>query len=177
MRLKQYINEGKKLQNPMIGFGFKYSDIKTIVDYVSSELINNNIKYTLPDDYHLSLAMISGKYSKDKIVRTTNTIKLDYKLIPVNIKLLRGKVSPKDFITIEYKPNDRFLRQFKNVSAEYKTIQFSKIIPHISLFMVSHNAVSNDLIQKIIKEAPKIKPVKPTEIQIWNNKHQKEYIK
>ena len=177
MRLQQYINEGKKLTDPMIGFGFKYSDIKNIVDYIESELIQENIKYSIPDDYHLSLAMIQGTYDKDRLVRTANKLKLDYKLKPVGIKILRGKVVPKDFITIEYKPNDRFVNDFKNISKEYKTMKFSKIIPHISLVTVKHNSVPDGLIKSLIDNSPKLKPIIPTEVQIWNAKHQKEYIK
>jgi hypothetical protein len=69
MRLKQYITEGKKMTDPLIGFGFNYSDIKNVVDYIESELIQENIRYQHPDDYHLTLAIIVGTYDKDELVR------------------------------------------------------------------------------------------------------------
>ena len=176
MRLKQYIIEGKKLENPMIGFGFKYNDIKNVVDFIESELIQENIKYQHPDDYHLSLAQIQGTYDKDELVRTVHSLKLNYKLKPLNIKILRGKRVPKDFIVIEYKPNERFVKEFMDISKEYTTIKFGKIIPHISLFTVKKGIISDSFI-KSLNSSITLKSVKPTEVQIWNIKHEKEYIK
>jgi len=176
MRLKQYMTEGKKLENPMIGFGFNYSDIKDVVDYIESELIQNDIRYQHPDEYHLSLAQIQGTYDKDELVRTANSLKLNYKLKPVGIKILRGKRVPRDFIVIEYKPNDRFVKEFMEISKDYNTIKFSKITPHISLFTVKRGILPDSFI-KSLNSSISLKPVRPTEVQIWNAKHEKEYVK
>jgi hypothetical protein len=176
MRLKQYITEGKKLTDPMIGFGFNYSDIKDVVDYIESELIQENIRYQHPDDYHLSLAIIQGTYDKDELVRTAHSLKLDYKLKPVAIRILRGARVPKDFIVIEYKPNDRFVKEFMEISKEYNTIKFGRITPHISLFTVKKGVIPDSFIKSLNANIT-LKPVKPTEVQIWNAKHEKEYVK
>jgi len=176
MRLNRFIHEGKKITNPMIGFGFKYADIKNTVEYIESKLTELNIKYQEPDDYHLSLAMLIGKYDKDELVRVTNDIKLDFKLTPVGIKVLRGKRVPKDFIVIEYKPNDKFVKDFRDIDAEYETFSFSKIIPHISLFTVNNNTISDKMMLSLKEGVPKMKKVTPTEVQIWDSKHEKVYI-
>jgi len=179
MRLKNFILllEGKKLKNPMIGFGFKYSDIKNIVDYVESVLKKHKIKYYHPDDYHLSLAQILGNYDKDELVRKVNSIKPNYKLNPIKLKILRGKRVPKDFIVIEYKPNYKFVQDVDNIMKDYNTVRFGKIIPHVSLFMIDHNELSEKMIKEMNESAPKLKPITPIETQIWNAKHSIEYRK
>jgi len=177
MRLQQFIlQEGKKMTDPLIGFGFNYSDIKNVVDYIESELIQENIRYQHPDDYHLTLAIIVGTYDKDELVRSANSLKLDYRLKPVAIRILRGARVPKDFIVIEYRPNDRFVKEFMELSKEYNTVKFGKITPHISLFTVKKGIIPDAFIKSLNTNIT-LKPVKPTEVQIWNDKHEKEYIK
>jgi len=176
MRLKQYLTEGKKLNNPLIGYGFNINNIKNIKDYLESELIQENIKYGQPDEYHISIAQIQGSYEKDELVRITNSLDIDFSLTPVDIKILKGKKIPKDFIVIEYKPNIKFVDTFNDISKKVKTIKFNKILPHISLLMVKRNSISKELFKSLRESMPKLKKIKTTEIQLWNVKHEKEYI-
>jgi hypothetical protein len=62
------------------------------------------------------------------------------------------------------------------VSKEYNTIKFGKITPHISLFTVKKGIIPDSFIKSLNSNIT-LKPVKPTEVQIWNAKHEKEYIK
>lgn len=177
MRLSNYINEAKWLENPMIGFGIDPSAIKDVIKYIKDELLLENIKYQEINDNHLTISQILGKYDKADLVRATHSIDTKLTLHPVKIDILRGKRVPKDFIVIIYKPHSKFVQDVKGLSDEFKTMKFPDITPHISLFMVKRGAISDELMKSLSDGAPKLKAIKPTEVQLWNLKHEKEYIK
>jgi len=174
-RLCQYITEGKKLIDPMIGLSVKSSDVKRISKYIESWLIRYDFPYDAITDYHLTISQIIGKYNKDKLVRAMHDIKTDYTMTPVGIKILRGKRVPKDFIVIEYSPVDTFIQSIRNVSDEFKTFKFPKIMPHISLFMVKQGVIDDKLLKELVDKAPKLKKIKPISVALWNTKHEKVY--
>lgn len=177
MRFGNFINEGKWLQNPMIGFGIKSSDISEVQKWLKSELIQENIKYQEGDENHLSIAQIHGKYEKDELVRATHSISTKLQLVPVGLDILRGKRVPKDFIVITYKPNKEFVKDVEKLGDEFDTMKFGTITPHVSLMMVKRGAISDELMKSLSESAPKLKTITPTEVQLWNIKHEKEYTK
>lgn len=175
MRFFDHINEGKKLSNPMIGYGVPESDIRSTKVYLIRELVQENIKYEEIKDNHVTISQILGIYEKDELVRMTNSIDEKVHLYPVGLRILRGKKVPKDFIVIEYKPAEKFVQAVRDISDEFKTMRFPKITPHVSLFMVKRGSISDELMKSLDESAPKLKRLSPTEIQLWNAKHEKEY--
>jgi hypothetical protein len=178
MRLNNWIlTEGKKMSNPMIGYGINPSDIKAMKNYLISELTQENIRFSEVKDNHVTISQILGTYNKDELVRMTQHIDPKLHLYPVGLKLLRGKKVPKDFIVIEFKPADKFIRAVREISDEFKTMKFPKITPHLSLFTVRRGAVSDELIKSLDDSKPRFGRFTPNEVQLWNAKHEKEYTK
>lgn len=175
MRLNRYLTEAKKMDNPMIGYGIDASDIAKAKEYLISELTQENIKFQEIKDKHVTISQIIGRYDKDELVRMTNAIDEKVHLYPIGLKLLRGKKTPKDFIVIEYKPAEKFMKAVKEISDEFRTMKFPKVVPHVSLFMVRRGAISDKLMESLDESAPKLKRLSPSEIQLWNAKHEKEY--
>jgi len=175
MRLYDHLNEGKKLDNPMIGLGINSSDIRDISKYVKSWLIRYDIHFEEIKDYHLTISQILGRYDKDELARKIHDIEINYTMNPIGLKILRGKRVPKDFIVIAYSPADKFMRAVKEVSSEFKTFTFPKLEPHISLFMVDQGKVTEQMMRDISKSAPGLRRIKPIDVQLWNAKHEKEY--
>ena len=176
MIYRKYLKEAKNMPTPMIGFGFDNSDIQETSNYVMRQLIEENIRYKYPDEYHLSVVLLKGRIRKDVLVRELDTMITNFRLTPVGLKILKGKVIKRDFVVIAYKPNDVFVNEVKRLQSKYPSVIFDKIIPHLSLFTVKRNVISDKLLKSISDNTP-FKRIKPKEVQIWNAKHAIEYTK
>jgi 2'-5' RNA ligase len=178
MRFTNYLTEAKWMSHPMIGFGVNPADIKQTMDYIERELIHDNIKWKESENHHLTISQFFGKFDKADLIRATNSIETNLVFKPIKIDIFRGKRVKKDFIVIMYKANKKYVDDVEKLSDEFEgAIQWEHVIPHVSLFTVKRGAVSDELIKSISDHAPKLKPIKPTEVQLWNAKHQKEYVK
>lgn len=177
MRFEKYINEAKKLKGTMIGFGVNPSKLEEIYDYIENFLIRYNIDYTKQKNPHFSIAMIPGKYKKDELVREINKISKDIVFNPKGLSLFRGKNVKKDFITAEYKPNKYFIGVFKEISSKFETMKFEEIRPHTSLFIVEQNSITDVFFKDMEYNIPKLPKLKPSAIELWNVKYEREYIK
>lgn len=175
MKLKHYLTEKKKLENAMIGYGIDDHIINPVIKHIKSWLVRYDISFEEIKEKHLTAAQILGTYDKDMLVRLTNDIDMDYVLTPKKIKILRGQRTPKDYIVIEYSARNEFVNSVKRISNELKTFKFNKIIPHISLFVVDQNTVTDEFLEEMKNYIPSLKKIRPKEIQIWNDKHEKEY--
>ena len=175
MKLQQYLIEGKHLKDPMIGFGVDDSLIRPTVKHIKSWLIRYDIPYEAITDYHLTIAQILGNYEKDMLVRLTNSIDIEFTLNPLCIKILKGKLTPKDYIVIEYHPATEFVKSAIEISKELEVVKFNRVIPHISLFSIPRDALSDQMFNDMMHVIAPLKKVTPTEVQLWNSLHLKEY--
>ena len=175
MKFKQYLDEAKKLDNTMIGFGLDKKRFKPLSSYIKSWLIRYNIPYEEIKDPHFSIVQITGKYDKDELIREINDINKDIVFKPKELKIFRGKVIPKDFITIEYKPNNEFVSIFKNLESKYEIRSFPEIKPHISLFKVESNMITDKMFKDMRFSLPIIPSVKPANKELFNKKFEVEY--
>jgi len=177
MKFEKYIEESKKLKGTMVGFGIESSKLKEIYDYIESWLIKYNISYVKQKNPHFSIAMIPGTYDKDEIVREMNLISKGQIFKPKDITILKGKKTKKDFISIEYKPGKEFINNFNKISDKFEVVKFGAVRPHISLFMIDQDSKINDFYVDMIHDMPKLPRVKPSKIELWNQKNEREYIK
>jgi len=177
MRLNNFIEESKMMKNTMVGFGVKTSNLSRLFKYIESWLVRYNIKYTQVKDPHFTIAQITGNYPKDELVREINNIQKNISFNPKRIRLFRGVNVPKDFIALEYKPNDKYVKLFKELSGEYEVREFPEIRPHISLFSVEKEGVSDIFFEDMGRSMPPLPKLKAADIELWNNKFELEYTK
>jgi len=177
MKFKDYIDEAKKLKGTMVGFGIDSIKLKKIYDYIESWLIKFKIDYEIQKDPHFSIAIIPGTYNKDELVREMNLISKNQYFKPKKITILRGKNFKKDFISIEYKPNKEFIDDFNEISSKFDVVKFDTIRPHISLFIIEQDSKINEFYDDMIGGMPKLPKIKPSEIELWNQKFKREYVK
>lgn len=174
MRLKEYITEKKWLKGTMIGFGVNPSDLTRVSKYVESWLIKNKIKYEKEKRPHFTIAQIPEKYPKDDLVREINTFDLNMRFKPVDLQVFYGTNVKKDFVVIEYKPNMKFLQYFNDIDSKFEIRKFGSIKPHVSLFILEQGGMNGELLNDIKYSLPQLPILKPTEIELWNNKFEIE---
>ena len=173
--LKDLIAEAKKMDNTMIGFGISKRDFKRLSSYIKSWLIRYKIDYDEIKAPHFTIAQITGTYEKDELIREIHSIDSDITFKPKSLKIFRGKNIPKDFIVLEYKPNDEFVKLFKDIQSKYEVRYFGSIKPHISLFTIEPNAMTDELFKDLEYSLPKIPVVKPINKELFNKKFEVEY--
>ena len=178
MRLHNYLIEGKWMQHPMIGFGINPADLTGIKTYLKEQLIQENIRFKDLNDNHLTISQFFGQYDKADLVRATNSISTKLVFKGQRLDLFRGKRVKHDFIVASYKPNKKFVDDVEKLGDEFAgSIKWEMVIPHVSLFTVKRGTLSDKVMKSIADHAPKLKSLKPTEVQLWNQRHQKEYTK
>jgi len=174
MRYYQYITEKKWLKGTMIGFGVSPSDLNRVSKYIESWLIKHKIKYEKEKRPHFTIAQIPEKYPKDDLVRELSKFDLNMKFKPVDLTVFYGTNVKKDFVVIEYKPNMKFLQYFNDIDDKFEIRKFATIKPHVSLFILEQGGMTGDLLNDIKFSLPKLPVLKPTEIELWNNKFEIE---
>jgi len=174
-RFEQYLDEAKNMSNTMIGFGIEPNAFKRITSYIKSWLIRYKIDYEQVKEPHFSISQIVGTYSKDELIREIHKIDSNMNFKPKDLKIFRGKNIPKDFIVLEYKPNDKFVKAFKTLKGKYEVRDFGSIKPHISLFTIEPGAMTDELFDDLKFSLPKIPTVKPVKKALWNKKFKVEY--
>ena len=177
MRFNDYIEEAKMMKNTMIGFSVKGSSLSRLFKYIESWLVRYDIKHDKVKDPHFTIAQITGNYPKDELVREINNIQKDITFNPKRVRLFRGVNVPKDFIALEYKPNDKYVKLFKDISGEFEVRNFPEIRPHISLFSVEKKGVSDLFFEDIKQNMPSLPKLKAEDVELWNNKFELEYTK
>ena len=175
-RLEEYlVSEAKKMDNTMIGFGINKENFKRLSTYIKSWLERYEIAYDEIKSPHFTIAQITGKYEKGVLVREIHSISKDMKFNPKDLKIFRGKTIAKDFIVLEYKPNQAFVSLFKDIQSRYEVRYFGSIKPHISLFTIEQNAMDDKLFNDMKHSLPKIPSVKPSNKELFNKKFEVEY--
>jgi len=174
MRYYQYITEKKWLKGTMIGFGVSPSNLTRISKYVESWLIKYKIKYRKEKRPHFTIAQVTGKYSKDELVRELNTFDLNMRFKPRDLQVFYGTNVKKDFIVLEYAPNLKFLQYFNDIDDKFEIRKFDSVKPHVSLFVLDQGVMNGDLLYDIKFSLPTLPILKPTEIELWNNKFEIE---
>lgn len=159
----------------MIGFGVNKHSFKQISDYIKSWLYRNDIKYEEIKSPHFSIAQIIGTYDKDDLVRYIYQIDDDISLNPKDIKIFRGRMVPNDFIVLEYKPHAKFVNAFKHIKSKYQVRDFGSVKPHISLFKIQPNVMSDILFADMKQGLPKMPIVKPESKELFNDKFEVEF--
>ncbi|MFW6129854.1 MAG: hypothetical protein ACOC56_01645 [Atribacterota bacterium] len=179
MRLEQYLVELKKIERTMIGFSVNQSKLSNVYDHIKEIMFNHHIdRYEIIDDPHISIAQIPGKVEKDKLIRAVHSISKNVEFVPKKLKILEGKRVPFDFITIEYKKNNKFINDFNKIAEEFEVIKFpGGNIPHVSLFKLNKGQVSKDFIETIEELKIKIPYLKPTKVVMYNQRFELEYKK
>jgi len=175
MRLETYLIMEKNMKNSMFGFGVEESRLRRISVYVKSWLDRYNINYKEIGDYHFTIAQIKGTYSKDQLVIELNSIDKDIRFYPREMKLFQGKLTKKDYIVIEYKPNYDFIKLFNEISSEYDVRYFEGIKPHISLFSLEPGSINSKVMADMLYSLPKLPIIKPDYKQLWNKDFEVEY--
>jgi len=174
-RFESYIIESKNMSNTMIGFGIPKSKLKQLSSYIKSWLIRYKIDYDEVKEPHFTIAQITGKYEKDELIREMHKINMDMMFKPVGLRIFRGKTIAKDFIVLEYKPNNEFVKLFKDLQSKYEVKYFGSIKPHTSLFTIKQNAMTDELFDDLDYSLPKIPNLKPINKELFNKKFEIEY--
>lgn len=177
MKFLNYLIEKKKLSSTMIGFGINDSDVKRQYDYIKDQLNKNKIRFDDVENKHISMAMIKEKVEKDELVRFINEISnKNLTFMFKDYTMLEGR--DWNFIVLEFKRSPQFLELFNKIDSKYDIVKFKdEIRPHSSLFKLKKGKLSFDMFNDIVKNAPKLKGVKPTKVELWNNKFDIEFIK
>jgi len=175
MRLENYLIEVKNMSNTMIGFGIPKIKLKKLSDYIKSWLIRYEIDYDEIFAPHFTIAQITGKYEKGVLVREIHAIDKNMTFNPVGLRIFRGKTIPKDFIVLEYKPNDDFVKLFKDLQSKYEVKYFGSIKPHTSLFTIEQNALTDEMFKEMEYSLPKLPKLKPINKELFNKKFEVEY--
>ena len=177
MRLEKYINEKKMLSGTMIGFGVERSRIKNILDYVESWMKRYEIESKMNTEFHFTLAQITGKYRKDELVREMDKISANITFKPKQVSMLKGVNVKRDFIVLEYKSNNKYVNELKEIASKYEVRMFGSIRPHISICNMEQNKMDKKLFDDIVYSFPKLPLMKVENIELWNNKFEMEYAK
>ena len=172
-----YINEKKMLKSTMIGFGLTKSNIEKISKYIESWLIKFNIKYEKITEHHVSIAQITDTIQKDEFVRLMNEInQKNYNFRPLKYTILKGRLN--DFIAIELDRTKEYIDLYNKIKSIYNVVEFKGgMKPHISLFKLDFNAISDYDMAEILKNVPKLNPISAKKLELWNNKFKIEYSK
>jgi len=174
-RFEQYLEEAKHMSNTMIGFGVPKVKLKKISSYIKSWLIRYNIDYDEVKQPHFTIAQITGNYEKDALVREIHKIDMDITFKPKGIKIFRGKAIPKDFIVLEYRSNNEFVKLFRDIQSKYDVRYFGSIKPHTSLFTIEQNAMTDELFDDLEYSLPKLPILKPLNKELFNKKFEVEF--
>lgn len=177
MKFKDYIEEGKKMKSTMIGFGINPSSFKRLYDYIESWLIRYKIDYKKETETHFTIAQIPGTYDKDDLIRKVHEISKNITFNPRGIALFRGQRVPKDFIVCEYKPNIAFIESLNKIAKDFEIFKFAAVKPHVSLFIIEQGVLSDKLFDDMKWSMPKLPKVKAKEVELWNAKFQREYVR
>ena len=176
MKFEEYLNEGKKMTGTMIGFGLSKNKLKSIIDYVESWMKRYEVDYEMTKNLHFTLAQITGKYEKDELIREIDKLsKGGIQFKPKGVSLFRGINIKRDFIVMEYKPNDKYINSFKEVAKELEIRKFESVRPHVSICNIEQNKLDKKLYVDMVFSFPKLPTMKAKEIELWNSKFAKEY--
>lgn len=186
MRFYNYIQEktnkvtGKKLTRTMIGYKVNVSDISQTIEYIKSWLDHYNISYQQNHSPHITVAQITGTYSKPKLVRLMQHLPSNFTMNPKRLKLLYGQYVGKYFVTIEMKKNDKYKIAHDIVANELSDIKVFEggMIPHISLFIIEEKDIEDFLHtwNEITQRKPKLPKIKLKMVQLFNSKFLPEFL-
>ncbi|MFW6377595.1 MAG: hypothetical protein ACOCZ5_03010 [bacterium] len=186
MRFYNFIQEktnkitGKKMSRTMIGYKVNVSDINQTIEYIKSWLDSYNISYQQNDSPHITVAQITGTYSKPKLVRIMQRLPSNFTMNPKRLKLLHGKYVGKYFITVEMKKNDKYKKAHDIVANELTDIKVFEdgMIPHISLFIIEEKDIEDlrNNFEEIAQKVPKLPKVKLKIVQLFNSKFLPEFL-
>ena len=169
------ISEVKNMSNTMIGFGIPKANLKKLSSYIKSWLIRYEIDYEEVKEPHFTIAQITGKYEKDELIREIHKIDKNMTFKPKGIKIFRGKTITKDFIVLEYKPNNEFVKIFKDLQSKYEVKYFGSIKPHTSLFIIEPNVMTDELFSDLEYSLPRIPSLRPINKELFNKKFEVEF--
>jgi len=176
MKLEKFLDEAKKMDNTMIGFGVNDISIKKLQKYIKSWLDKFKIKYDIVDKPHISIAQIPERYEKDELVRTVNTIKKGIIFTPKDLIIIKSKDGKTNYIVIEYNVNYDFIDAFKKIEDNYAVRYFSSIKPHVSLVTIKDDLPDN-LWNDMRYSMPPLQKVKAKEVELWNKDFEIEFKK
>lgn len=174
MKFYNYLTEKKYLKGTMIGFGIDPSSLTRISKYIESWLIRYNIKYEKEKSPHFTIAQIPEKYPKEDLIKQLQEFDLDIRFRPKDLTVFYGVNIKKDFIVLEYKPNMKFLQYFNEINSNFEIRKFESVRPHISLFSLEQDMLTGDILNDMKFSLPKLPILKPSQIELWNNKFEIE---
>jgi len=177
MRLKKFLNELKVMEKTLIAFAVDNRKFKDLQSQIENLLKEYNINYKiLTDNPHISVAQIVGKHPKDEIIRAMHKINL-VKFKPKELIKIYGSYTKKDYITIGYRANQVYQELFNKMREQFIVKLFPDgMKPHISLFSLVPNVLSNEIFQEIVKKIGKSLPIiKPKDIVLFNKMHNVEF--
>lgn len=171
MRLKEYLNELKNISGTMIGYGLSERTLEPFVEYVRSWFDRYDIEYKEPMARHITIGQITSVHPKDEMVRIIDTIPIHTLFKPVGMTVFEGKMIPRDFFVIEYKPTKEFYEAHEILKNNFDIRIFgNRPKPHVSLFNVEKGSISPMLINDMMFHSPNIPVLKPTRVELWNSR-------
>ena len=177
MKFEKYINEAKPMKDIMIGFPIKETSIKRIRSYIKSFFIRNNITYEKVTDPHFTVVQITGTYEKDDIIREMNSLPSELTFNPKGVRVFKSPRFKKDFWVLEYKPNNDFVKIFKELSEKYEIRKFGEIKPHVSILTTPIEQVSPIMFNDIEKSMPPLPKIKTKTLGLWNKNFSLDYLR
>lgn len=160
----------------MIGYGVDRSNFKRVSDYIRSWLDRYKIEHEEVMNPHFTIAMIPDEVNKDELVRDVQSIKSNVSFTPKSISLFEGKRTPNDYIVVEYKPNEKFFDAFWEIAKKHTVVDFGKIKPHTSLFILKKGKIPKRMWKDIKYSMPPLPKVTTKKVELWNDRHEIEFV-